>query len=443
MCIDFPAYKTLIKLLRIGKHLPDAVYLHVSALTAIPGELQTLITETVQSLQLQQFDYQVVKFFKRDFKLSLLSYPSFFDEAFPVLHTSCTIDLGKGTHRIVSYLESENPPILHRKEIMLLAEHPGIPQFRALTEACEEAGLFENTKTIGFKRNWERLIKRKGYQLVGGHLQLLAEAPPPSSVEVSEETTVHRHKTAIRRYALSTPMQTLAQHEYLNGSYTLFDYGCGQGDDLRELQAHGLNIQGWDPVFAPDKPKTPADVVSLGFVINVIENPQERRECLRNAFKLAQRVLVVSAMLGSEAVISKFRPFGDGVLTQRNTFQKYYSQGELKAYIENALDTNAIAVGPGIFYVFRDDLDEQIFLANRFRVRREWRQLTRPPEKISTQERQSLFDKHRALYEYLWDVVLDLGRCPVSTELEQGEELKRAFGSIRKAFDTVVGFYVG
>ncbi|MCP4702014.1 MAG: DNA phosphorothioation-associated putative methyltransferase [Gammaproteobacteria bacterium] len=442
MQVEFLTYKSLVKQLSIGKQLPDAVYLHVSA---VPAEFQTLLADTIQSLQLQQFNYQAVKFFKRDFKLSLLRYPGFFEEAFPVLHGSCTIDLSKGAYRQVSYLNSENPPILHRKETMLLPEHPDIPGFRALTQEYEQAGLFENTRIIGFKRNWERLIKRKGYQQADGHLLALTEKPAENPqvimAEKAEKIEVHRHKTAIRRHALSKPMQTLALHDYLNGSCSLFDYGCGQGDDLRELQAHGLSIRGWDPVFAPDNPKVPSDVVNLGFVINVIENPEERAKCLRDAFALSQRLLAVSAMLGSEAIISKFRPFGDGVLTQRNTFQKYYRQSELKAYIETILETNAIAAGPGIFYVFRDALDEQIFLSNRFRVRREWRQLTQPPEKIITRERQSLFDKHRALYEYLWEAVLDAGRCPVSAELEQGEEVKRAFGSIRKAFDTVVGFY--
>ncbi|SEH04850.1 DNA phosphorothioation-associated putative methyltransferase [Candidatus Venteria ishoeyi] len=438
--MDFPVYKNLIKQLVIGKKLPDAIYVHVSALEHLPEALQTLLLDTIQRLQLQQFDYQIIKFSKRDFKLSLLAYPDFFTEAFPVLHSSCTIDLMKGRYRLTSYLESKNPPILHRKETMLLAEHPDIPRFQALTQACEQAGLFENPRSIGFKQNWLRLIRRKGYQLVDGQLQQLAqlvEAAEP----IAQDTAIHRHKTAIRRYALSKPMQTLMQHDYLNGHYSLFDYGCGQGDDIRELAAHDLQVSGFDPVHQPDISKQAADIVNLGFVLNVIEDPQERLACLREAFKLAQRVLVVSAMLGNAKLLAKFQRFGDGVLTQRNTFQKYYSQGELKAYIESSLGLNAIAVAPGIFYVFRDALDEQVFLSKRFQVRREWRQLTQPTKPIQLKQQQNLFDKHRQLYEYLWEVALDLGRCPVSSELEQTELIRQAFGSLRKAFDRVVNFY--
>jgi len=45
------------------------------------------------------------------------------------------------------------------------------------------------------------------------------------------------------------------------------------------------------------------------------------------------------------------------------------------------------------------------------------------------------------LYEYLWETILDLGRVPVTQELEQVPLIKSAFGSIRKAFDTVVSLF--
>jgi hypothetical protein len=36
--------------------------------------------------------------------------------------------------------------------------------------------------------------------------------------------------------------------------------------------------------------------------------------------------------------------FRDGVMTKRGTFQKYFSQGEIKAFIEQVLDEESIAV---------------------------------------------------------------------------------------------------
>ena len=47
----------------------------------------------------------------------------------------------------------------------------------------------------------------------------------------------------------------------------------------------------------PQGQKRPADVVNLGYVINVIEDPVERAETLRNAWALCRRVMVVSALV--------------------------------------------------------------------------------------------------------------------------------------------------
>jgi hypothetical protein len=46
--------------------------------------------------------------------------------------------------------------------------------------------------------------------------------------------------------------------------------------------------------------------------------------------------------------------FRDGVLTGRGTFQKFYQQGELRAFLETALGCEAIPAGLGVFYVSKD-----------------------------------------------------------------------------------------
>src|SRR5215831_10961613 len=94
-----------------------------------------------------------------------------------------------------------------------------------------------------------------------------------------------------------------------------------------------------------------ADVVNLGYVINVIEDPQERAATLRSAWGLCRQVLAVSAQVlvagrGKDPV-----EFGDGVLTGRGTFQKFYEQSELKAYLEAQLETEAVPAGIGTFYL--------------------------------------------------------------------------------------------
>jgi hypothetical protein len=178
-----------------------------------------------------------------------------------------------------------------------------------------------------------------------------------------------RHRTALVRYGFSAPVQTLARYGFLDGSNALFDYGCGRGDDVRGLVENGITASGWDPYHAPDNPITSADIVNLGFVVNVIEDLDERLDALTRAFSLAERLLVVWVMLANQNHVQG-QCFRDGLMTRWGTFQKCYTQAEIKAFLEAALDEEPIPVAPGVLYVFRDKDAEQRFLVDRYRSRR-------------------------------------------------------------------------
>ena len=83
----------------------------------------------------------------------------------------------------------------------------------------------------------------------------------------------------------------------MKSSNTFFDYGCGQGSDVRGLKGLGHDAHGWDPVHRPDGQKREADVVNLGYVLNVIEDPAERLEALVHAFRHTKRLLVVAGLI--------------------------------------------------------------------------------------------------------------------------------------------------
>ena len=425
-------FAQLVTGLPYKKVLPDAVYLHKVTLEATSPLLYRFVSAVAQALKLAESEWDLVKLAKKDFRLSLLSYPTFFQEAYPCLKRSVTVDLAKLSHTITHYENHDNPPILHRKETMLAPDHPEADNCRQITEEGEVAGLYEQPRMIGFKASWERLIAKHGYQLVDGRLFRMSALP-----QEEPGVQIDRHKTALIRHELSAPMKMLARHGYLSGDYMLFDYGCGRGDDLRELEAHGIDALGWDPNFRPDGEKVASHIVNLGFVINVIEDQDERMEALLGAWELAQTLLVISAMLANESYISQFTPYKDGVITSRNTFQRYYNQSELKHYIDSILDENAIAVGPGIFYVFKDKLEEQRFLAQRQRRNHSWQQLTSPaPNQQATAA--LLVARHQPLFEAFWQRALALGRIPANNEFEHSDELKEIAGSHRKAM-TLLG----
>src|SRR5690349_17155146 len=114
--MEFQLYKEIVKTLSVGKNLPDAVYVHETALDRVPLELAAHLARTVTSLGLDKKEWNLVKFFKRDHKVTLLHYPRFFDDAYPTLERAFTVDLEKRSFRESDYRNSDNPPILHRKE---------------------------------------------------------------------------------------------------------------------------------------------------------------------------------------------------------------------------------------------------------------------------------------------------------------------------------------
>ena len=169
------------------------------------------------------------------------------------------------------------------------------------------------------------------------------------------------------RSFLSRPVQQLLLDGLMDDGASLFDYGCGRGGDVRRLLELGHDAAGWDPAHAADKPKRRAGVVNLGYVVNVIEDIHERQEALQAAWHLTDEVLVVSGRLVWEVNGAPGRPFGDGWITTSGTFQKFYTQEELRSWIDGVLGEQSVAAAPGIFYVFRSEAAEQRLLARHAR----------------------------------------------------------------------------
>jgi DNA phosphorothioation-associated putative methyltransferase len=429
-------FKELVNSLDVGKKLPDSIYLHKDTFSDVPEALSKFIKIVAKALKIDDDNWNLIKVFRNDFRLSLLNYPLFFEDSYPALEQSVNVDLTKLSHRVTSYSEQENPPILHRKETMISKSHESYDHFCMLTQEGEAAGLYENSRMIGFKSSWERLIEKHGYELVDG--RLFRSSAVNSNVNNDKE--IDRHKTAIVRHELSAPMKTLVKNGFLSGEYSIFDYGCGRGDDLRELEAHGLDALGWDPNFCPDSEIIRSDVVNIGFVINVIEDQDERISAVLGAWETTNKLLVISAMLANETYLAQFTPYKDGVVTSRNTFQKYFSQAELKSYIERTLDEEPIAISPGIFYVFKDKALEQHFLKNRHKRSYQWQQLTEP-KPVSEDQARILFTKHEELLESFWLSCLAYGRVPANEEFNNSEQIKKIIGSNKKALKLVTDWF--
>ena len=222
----------------------------------------------------------------------------------------------------------------------------------------------------------------------------------------------NRYKTTISRSDYSRPIRMAIADGLIGPTTTVFDYGCGLGDDVRHLALRGVPSWGWDPEHQRDGTLAPARIVNLGYVVNVIEDLEERVECLECAWSFAQDTLIVSARLATDT--AELRPTGtyaDGVVTSIGTFQKFYEQGELKDWLDEHLPEPAVPAGPGVFYVFREAKDRIGFLASRFR-----RRASAPLPKVEFS-----IEEHKELLQPLIAFFERRGRAPADDELRNSE----------------------
>ncbi|HJU16365.1 MAG TPA: DNA phosphorothioation-associated putative methyltransferase [Stellaceae bacterium] len=422
-------HATAVRLLEGGKRVGDVIYMHTSLVREQATDVRALVAEACALARPTAFT--VVRLALRRPEVGLLDYPLFFEEPFPALRSSWLVDLAMTRVVAGDFAARENPPILHRKELLLGRTHPERERFAKLTAALMDFGAFDRpAHLIGQRVQWARVLASLGLR-VEGHKVVPGDGvvrPGPGETAVG----VARHRTAIARSQLSAPMRALARWGFLDGDPSVLDYGCGRGDDVRALSAAGVRATGWDPHYAPEAPRDPADAVNLGFVLNVIEEPVERAEALRRAYALARRVLAVAVMTAGKG---SGADHSDGVLTARNTFQKYFGQAELRAYVADVLGREPVTIGPGLIFVFRSDEEEQAFLARRQRsaAPADESRFAMPPVLAGAAPAKA-YERYGDLLDAFWDATLELGRLPEPDEFGRYEELHAAVGSPKRAF---------
>jgi DNA phosphorothioation-associated putative methyltransferase len=428
--------------LKIGKTVGGYTYLHASAFAHLSPRWHARIAQAASCAGVHaEIDFNVVKIATLTEELSLLHYGNFFEAPFPALARSWRVNLDTNVVTYRNYTDSRNPPILHRKELLLAPDHPRIEEYAALTQAGEAIGLFDDTRRIGFREYWGQLIEERGYALEGNQFVPIANEGGQSEIEVTDPSgSIRRHLTALSRTNYSAPVQMLLRHNLLNESTRFFDYGCGRGNDIFALRKSGIEANGWDPFYANEAQRSEADVVNLGFVINVIEDVGERIEALQQAYALTRGVLSVAAMLTSQ-IPADAKPYRDGYVSSRQTFQKYFSQSQLRDFIELTLDTTAIAAGTGVFLVFRDKELEQRFLSAKYGRAlsprsRPWESVRKEPQpRARIDRRTQLVLNNLPLLEALWERNLELGRAAQAGEVDERllAAIEVTFGSIAKA----------
>jgi len=142
-----------------GKVVGGAVYVHKSAFYLLNNDQLDLISLANQ-LNHIHCKWNVVKFdskFKK--RLSFLDYQDFDEFEFPTLDQSYQIDLDDLTFKSRQH-SNTNPPLLHRKELLIDPNHHNFRKFYEFTKVLEKLGAFENINKLGTKLRWEAELSR-------------------------------------------------------------------------------------------------------------------------------------------------------------------------------------------------------------------------------------------------------------------------------------------
>lgn len=162
------AYQKLKKGTARGKHVGRFSYYHTTLLAQMP-EVFDHLDSLRQDCHAESFAFNVVKL-DAGTRISFLHYESF-DTPFPSLLAALTCNLDRRDARLTNYTTRRNPPILHRKELLLPKNDPRVAEATRLTEHLERLGAFRNPATIGTRDGWQRRLLSLGLDPSG--------SPPP------------------------------------------------------------------------------------------------------------------------------------------------------------------------------------------------------------------------------------------------------------------------
>jgi DNA phosphorothioation-associated putative methyltransferase len=153
----------------VGKLLPNALYVHRTALEALDPLLR--VYEGCARAYLGEIEgANLIKLHRQSGKVSYLVYPDFDADPHPALLRSIKLDLRTREIESTDYAASPNPPVLHRKDAFLLPDDLRRSKFARLTAQEERAGLLDDTATIGTRAGWSERLRERGYVLRGHRL---------------------------------------------------------------------------------------------------------------------------------------------------------------------------------------------------------------------------------------------------------------------------------
>ena len=150
-----------------GKHIGPFSYYHVAVVEQVADATKAL-SSIGKRFEVGPTQYNVIKLNAVN-RISFLLYEDF-DVSFPSLLAAVSCNLSGWSVRHTDYAKRRNPPILHRKELLLPVKHSLVGEAARLTERLEQRGAFVGTATIGTRLGWQRRLDELGLDANGHRL---------------------------------------------------------------------------------------------------------------------------------------------------------------------------------------------------------------------------------------------------------------------------------
>ncbi len=156
-----------------GKITLEALYVHSESIEELPPILR--IYEGCARVLVGSVEgANVLKLNRVKPRVSYLSYRDFDRDPHPQLQGSLVVDLRKLDLNYWDYTDSENPFILHRKDLLVPDSYPLKKRFERLTRQEERRGLYDSGTPIGTAKDWSELLRSKGLQQRGHQIVRLS-----------------------------------------------------------------------------------------------------------------------------------------------------------------------------------------------------------------------------------------------------------------------------
>ena len=154
---------------KIGKHLKDAIAVHVSALEKLPPLLR--LYEGCASRNFYRLENaNIIKLYYNKPKITYLVYPEFDTLAHPTLKATMEVDLHNLSVTYHDISDETNPLILHQKDALVAPDYPSYKQFVRLTKKEQRSGLLENRDAIRRLHGWLRRLREYEVKIEGHKL---------------------------------------------------------------------------------------------------------------------------------------------------------------------------------------------------------------------------------------------------------------------------------